>query len=126
MVCLDEVLRKELRREELKRQYKNKKIISPKYFMKYPDSAEREYLRMINAYMGIEKEVLLKYLPELKMILNENTAYQNDTYHMDSKKSNEKKRKLARFSVIDNTIVRLKIFLKSFKKSLLLPLDFIF
>ncbi len=85
----------------------NKKIVVAKYTAKYPDSAEREYLRLANAYMSIEREILMKYIPELKAILNEGTK----TYNMDSqdKKDNEKKRKLARFETLDNTLVRLKL-----------------
>ena len=67
---LDERLRKELLRSELKERNKGKKIIRCKYRPKYPDSAEREYVRLINAYMTIEKEVLMKYIPEIKQILN--------------------------------------------------------
>ena len=62
---LDERLRKELLRSELKERNKGKKIIRCKYRPKYPDSAEREYVRLINAYMTIEKEVLMKYIPEI-------------------------------------------------------------
>lgn len=52
--------------------------------------------------MTIEKEVLMKYIPEIKQILNDGTQL-----HTDSKKDNEKKRRTARFSALDNTIVRL-------------------
>jgi SPP1 gp7 family putative phage head morphogenesis protein len=110
---LDETLRKEIIREDLKRKNKGKKIVPAKYRMKYPDSAEREYVRLANEYMAIEKEVLLKYIPELKQILNEGTKY-----NTDSKKDNEKKRKVARFSTIDNTIVRLGILFDSIQKEL--------
>lgn len=41
---LDERLRKELLRSELKERNKGKKIIRCKYRPKYPDSAEREYV----------------------------------------------------------------------------------
>ena len=81
---LDERLRKELLRSELKERNKGKKIIRCKYRPKYPDSAEREYVRLINAYMTIEKEVLMKYIPEIKQILNDGTQL-----HTDSKKDNE-------------------------------------
>lgn len=40
---MDERLRKELLRSELKERNKGKKIIRCKYRPKYPDSAEREY-----------------------------------------------------------------------------------
>lgn len=110
---MDETLRKEIVREELKRKHRGKKIISARYRMKYPDSAEREYIRMANEYMAIEKQVLLKYIPELKRILNEGTKY-----NTDSRKDNERKRKAARFSAIDNTIVRLGILFDSMQKEM--------
>lgn len=105
---MDERLRKELLRSELKERNNGKKIIRCKYRPKYPDSAEREYVRLINAYMTIEKEVLMKYIPEIKQILNDGTQL-----HTDSKKDNEKKRRTARFSALDNTIVRLTILFKT-------------
>ena len=110
---MDERLRKELLRSELKERNKGKKIIRCKYRPKYPDSAEREYVRLINAYMTIEKEVLMKYIPEIKQILNDGTQL-----HTDSKKDNEKKRRTARFSALDNTIVRLTILFKAIQREL--------
>ena len=77
---LDERLRKELLRSELKERNKGKKIIRCKYRPKYPDSAEREYVRLINAYMTIEKEVLMKYIPEIKQILNDD-SFQRSKVH---------------------------------------------
>lgn len=108
---MNESLRKEIIREELKRKYEGRNPIPAKYAMKYPESAEREYLRLANAYMTIEKEILLKYIPELKKIFNDGMKY-----NIDSKKDNEKNRKLARFSTIDNTLVRIKIIFESIQK----------
>lgn len=99
---MDETLRKEIVREELKRKHRGKKIIPSKYRMKYPDSAEREYIRLTNEYMAIEREVLVKYIPELKRILNDGTKY-----NTDSREDNEKKRREARFSDIENNIAQL-------------------
>lgn len=104
---------KELRRKELKKKNKGKGSVVCQYRPKYPDSAEREYLRLVNEYMAIEKEILMKYIPEIKKILNEGTRY-----HTDSKKENEQKRKVARFSAIDNTIVQLTILFKKIKREL--------
>lgn len=111
--CLDDELRKEIVRERIKKKNNGKRYIASRYRKKFPDSAEREYIRVANAYMAIEKQVLMKYLPELKKVLNEGTAY-----NTDSKKDNEKKRKSARYSVLDNTIVRLNILLNSMQKEL--------
>lgn len=110
---MDGRLRTEVIREELKRQHKGKKIVPAAYRMKYPDSAEREYMRLVNEYMAIERDVLLKYIPDLKRILNDGTQY-----NTDSAKDNERKRKVARFSAIDQTIVRLTILFKSIRKEL--------
>lgn len=51
---LDERLRKELLRSELKERNKGKKIIRCKYRPKYPDSAEREYEIYIIPYAIME------------------------------------------------------------------------
>ena len=74
---MDERLRKELLRSELKERNKGKKIIRCKYRPKYPDSAEREYVRLINAYMTIEKEVLMKYIPEIREDVIERNVYRS-------------------------------------------------
>jgi SPP1 gp7 family putative phage head morphogenesis protein len=111
---MDDDYRKQLMREEIKKNVKGKSTVAAKYTAKYPDSAEREYIRAVNDYMAIEKEVLLKYLPELKQILNEGTEL-----HTDSKKDNEWKRKNARFSGIDDTFARLGELFERIKKSLL-------
>lgn len=110
---MDEALRKKIIREELKRKHRGKKIVPSKYRMKYPDSAEREYIRLANEYMAIEREVLMKYIPELKRILNEGT-----NYNTDSRKDNEKKRKSARFSTIDSTVVSLGSLFELIQKEL--------
>lgn len=110
---MDDELRKQLLRDELKRRSKGKKIVPAAYVPKYPDSAEREYLRLVNRYMAIEKEVLMRYIPELKQILNEGTQF-----NADSKKDNKQKRKTARFSSIDNTIIRLTMLFKDIRKAL--------
>ena len=52
---MDERLRKELLRSELKERNKGKKIIRCKYRPKYPDSAEREYEISIIPYAIMER-----------------------------------------------------------------------
>lgn len=110
---MDNKLLRELLLEDLKQKNNGKTAIVSRYRPKYPDSAEREYLRLVNAYMAIEKEILMRYLPELKQILNEGTQY-----HADSKKDNEEKRKLARFSAIDHRIVRLTILFRNIRREM--------
>lgn len=101
---LDDDLRKDLAREDIKRKNGGKRIIESKYVPKYPISAEREYIRLINAYMIIEREVLKQFIPEIKQAINDGTRYRTD-----SKKDNEEERKKKRISTIDNTIVRLSL-----------------
>lgn len=89
---LDDDIRKKVLREELKKRNHGKTLIEVKYVPRYPDSVEREYLKMVNNYMAIEKQIILKYIPELKQIINEGTVRLNS----DAKKDNERKRKNAR------------------------------
>ena len=108
---MDDELRKELLRKALKEKNKGKKYMVCRYQQKFPDSAEREYIRIINSYMAAEKEILIKYIPLLKQILNEASQF-----HTDSKKDNENRRKKSRLSVIDNIIVKLTVLFKSIEK----------
>lgn len=111
---LNDDVRKEIIREQLKSRHHGKSSIRSKYRPKYPESAEREYIRLINEYMAIEKDVLMKYIPELKRIINEGTP----KYNTDAKNENDRKRRLARFSEIDNTIRRLQMLFESIQKEL--------
>ena len=111
--CLNDELRKELLRKSLKEKNKGKRYVVCKYQQKFPDSAEREYIRIVNSYMAAEKEILIKYIPLLKQILNEASQF-----HTDSKKDNENRRKQSRLSVIDNIIVKLTVLFNSIKKEL--------
>lgn len=113
---LDDEIRKRSIQEQIKVMSGGKKMIVAKYTAKYPDSAEREYLRLANAYMTIEREILIRHIPELKAILNEGTkAYNTDS---QDKKANERKRKLARFETLDNTLMRLKILFDNIRREL--------
>lgn len=93
---LDDDVRKKALREKLIKRNNGKTVAEAKYTPRYPDSVEREYLRLVNEYMAVEKRVILKYIPELKQIINEGTVRLN----MDSKKDNEQKRKHARLEKI--------------------------
>ena len=109
--CLNDEIRKELLRKALKEKNKGKRYVVCKYQQKFPDSAEREYIRIVNSYMAAEKEILIKYIPLLKQILNEASQF-----HTDSKKDNENRRKQSRLSVIDNIIVKLTVLFRSIEK----------
>lgn len=98
---MDDAIRREIVRENLKVKFHNKKEIMAKYTPQFPVSAEREYLRFTNELMSIEKQVLIRYLPEIKQIINQGS------YRTDSKKENEEKRKTARFTAIDSTFINL-------------------
>lgn len=111
---LDDEVRKAILREKLAEKNAGKKTVASKYHTKYPDSAEREYIRLTAAYMDIEKKVLLKYIPELKRIINDGTT----NYNIDAKNDNDKRRKLARFEYVDNTFRRLQMLFDSITKEL--------
>ena len=108
---MNDEIRKELFRKTLKEKNKGKRYVVCKYQQKFPDSAEREYIRIVNSYMAAEKEILIKYIPLLKQILNEASQF-----HTDSKKDNENRRKQSRLSVIDNIIVKLTVLFRSIEK----------
>lgn len=111
---MNEQIRKKILREELKRKNGGKSTVTAKYVPKYPDSVEREYIRLTNAYMSIERQILLAHIPELKRIIAEGTK----GFNMDSSKENDKKRKLARFETLDNTLVRMKILFDTIRREL--------
>ena len=111
---MDDGVRKKILREQLAKQHHGKTVIPSKYKAKYPDSAERAYIRTVNEYMAIEKKVLMKYIPELKRIVNEGTPQ----FNTDAKNENDRKRRLVRFSMIDNTIRRLQMLFESIQREL--------
>ena len=110
---LEDKLRKKLIREELKKKNGGESIILAKYRSKYPESAEREYIRLINEYMSIEKQVFLTFIPELKIIIQEGSTQ----FQMDSQKENEKKRKHIRIEN-SNIMTKLSAFFDRVKRSL--------
>lgn len=111
---MNEKVRKKVLREELKKRNGGKSTVTAKYIPKYPESAEREYIRLTNAYMSIEREILLAHIPELKRIIAEGTK----GFNMDSSKENDQKRRLARFEMLDNTLVRIKILFDTIRREL--------
>ena len=111
---MNEKVRKKILREELKKQNGGKHTVVAKYIPKYPDTVEREYIRLTNAYMSIERQILLMHIPELKMIIAEGTK----GFNMDSSKDNDQKRRKARFEKLDNTLVRIKILFDTIRREL--------
>ena len=53
---MNEKVRKKVLREELKKRNGGKSTVPAKYMPKYPDTVEREYIRLTNAYMSIERQ----------------------------------------------------------------------
>ena len=52
--------------DRTKKRFGSHDVLYSKYVPQIPASAEREYVRIANAYMGILKEELEKELPKLK------------------------------------------------------------
>jgi len=111
---VNEKVRKKVLREELKKRNGGKGTVTAKYAPKYPDTVEREYMRLTNAYMSIERQILLSHIPELKRIIAEGTK----GFNMDSSKENDQRRKKARFETLDNTLVRIKILFDTIRREL--------
>lgn len=99
---MDDEARKQITRDRLKKKFGGKKEITAGYQPKYPDSAQREYIRLVDRYMAVEKQVVLQYLPELKRILWEDSGYHTDA------SGNDKKRKTKRFAILEGILHRLK------------------
>lgn len=111
---MNKKFRKKVLREELKKRNGGKDTVTAKYVPKYPDTVEREYIRLTNAYMNIERQILIMHIPELKRIITEGTK----GFNMDSSKDNDHKRKKARFKTLDNTLIRIKIFFDTIRREL--------
>lgn len=62
---MDDKLRKHMIQEQIRIAAEVRKTITAKYSARHPDFAERKYLRLVNAYMTIEREILIRYIPEL-------------------------------------------------------------
>ena len=57
--------------QQIGRKFGSHKVLYSKYIPKIPASAEREYIRMVDDYMGILKEELERELPRLKDVYRE-------------------------------------------------------
>lgn len=108
---MDEEIRRDLMRKKLKASNGGQNWVVARYHAKYPESGEREYIRLCDSYMAIEKQVLLKYIPELKCIISDGTKL-----HMDSTSDNDEKRKKRRFEYLDNTIRRFRILFETIRQ----------
>lgn len=111
---MEERLRKKVFREELKKRNHGKSIVKAKYHQKYPDSVEREYIRLVNGYMSMERQVLLKYIPELKRIIMQGTSKVRN----DAKNENEEKRKYTRYENVDNIFIQFHMLFETIRREL--------
>ncbi len=62
----------ELLMQQAGKKFGSHEVLYSKYILQVPASAEREYVRMINDYMGILKEAVETELPKLKEVYREN------------------------------------------------------
>ena len=56
-----------------KAKFKRKQVLTPKS-SRYPEGAEREYVRLTNAYMKIMNAVIAEHMGEIKKAVNEERA----------------------------------------------------
>jgi SPP1 gp7 family putative phage head morphogenesis protein len=89
---MDEELRKQALREELKRRNRGRQMVTAKYTPKYPEGAEREYLRLVSKYMTEERDVITAHIPELKRIISYGTELNTDSKESGSDKNKKKRR----------------------------------
>lgn len=87
----DEMRKRKLQEQIIKKNHGSRKITA-RYIPQYPDSAEREYIRLINGYMKLEGDAIKKHIPELKRIIREAEL----NVRLDDKSDNEEVRKQAR------------------------------
>ncbi len=69
---MDNNLMQEATREKVKKKFKNKQYVESKVAMHYPQSAEREYVRLVNSYMKLLNNVVSKNIPRIRNTLSDN------------------------------------------------------
>lgn len=68
---MDDQLRREAVREHVKKKFQGKESLVSKTRLHYPDSAEREYKRVTNAYMRLLSKIIKEDLiPEIRKAAN--------------------------------------------------------
>ena len=60
---MDDMRLQRMTAERTKKKFGSHEVLYSKYIPQIPESAEREYIRLVNQYMGILKEELEKELP---------------------------------------------------------------
>lgn len=110
---------KRVLREQFKKKFRGKTTVVSKYSPKFPLSAEREYQRFANALIAdVYGKALKESLPDLMRMLSE--AELEDQLRADSKwsraKQNEKERIRKRWRDLDNTVIRLRIIMKTIRE----------
>ncbi|MDR2042849.1 MAG: minor capsid protein [Clostridium sp.] len=66
---MDTAILQALTREAVKKKFGRKRILVSKVVPRYPDSLEREYERVVNAYMRVFHAALAERLPKLRVLL---------------------------------------------------------
>ncbi len=99
--------------EYLKNKVKNKfyghEKLNSKYRSRYPESIEREYIRLVDGYMSMYKKMLIKYIEELKKALIAQHRIQRiKKHHADGDEIQE---------LIDNIFKRMSTEIQSKDKS---------
>lgn len=57
--------------EAVKKKFGRKKYLTSKTAPRYPQHLERDYIRIVNAYMRLFGDTLTEYIPEIKSLLTE-------------------------------------------------------
>lgn len=78
---MNNILHQELVKEATKDKFKGSKTIKCRIVPRYPDSAERDLRRMLNAYSNLLRDSLKQHLPA---IVNSYRRSRSDGYHFDS------------------------------------------
>lgn len=66
VINMDDYRMQQMTSERTKKRFGNHEVLYSKYIPRIPTSAEREYVRLVDQYVGILKEELEKELPNLK------------------------------------------------------------
>ena len=68
---MDTELMRQATREAVKKKFGRKRLLTSKVVTHYPANLEREYIRVVNAYMELFKKTLAEHLPNLRALLEQ-------------------------------------------------------
>lgn len=99
---------RQMMNEQLKKKFHGKQYVESKYIPRFPDSAERDYLRVINSFtVMVVKAALESHMEELIGILSASEKEGRMDARSSRFKQNAADRARKRRSSIDNTVIRL-------------------